>query len=230
MGLDEQDLRSGCVGSPRGRRAAADFMRAMLGLGLSGPLIADMLAAAHARRGAGHASVAPPPSPLPGAGVGGSCACCTGSHRPSSTPTLRSAPRTSRPRASSAEPLSSIAADGTFVPILAAEIPSIENGGRAPDGTWTIWRLKPGVVWHDGRPFTADDVVFTWEFTVDPATGTATSAACMKISATSRKLNDHTIKVVFTEPTPRWYISGGPDSAQAPVRRVHRAERPQCPV
>jgi peptide/nickel transport system substrate-binding protein len=59
------------------------------------------------------------------------------------------------------EPLFSVNAEGDFVPILAAELPSVANGGRAPDGTWTIWRLKPGVVWHDGAPFTADDVVFT---------------------------------------------------------------------
>ncbi len=32
------------------------------------------------------------------------------------------------------------------------------------------FRLRPGVRWHDGRPFTADDVVFTWETIVDPKT------------------------------------------------------------
>lgn len=34
----------------------------------------------------------------------------------------------------------------------------------SPDGrTWTF-RLRDGVAWHDGRPFTADDVKFTWDF------------------------------------------------------------------
>ena len=32
------------------------------------------------------------------------------------------------------------------------------------------FRLRPGVKWHDGRPFTADDVVFTWQTIVDPRT------------------------------------------------------------
>ncbi len=32
------------------------------------------------------------------------------------------------------------------------------------------FRLRPGVKWHDGRPFTADDVVFTWQTIVDPKT------------------------------------------------------------
>ena len=65
--------------------------------------------------------------------------------------------------------------EAEFIPILVAEIPSLENGGRAPDGTWTIWRLKQGVVWHDGTPFTADDVLFTWEYATDPATATVTA-------------------------------------------------------
>lgn len=34
----------------------------------------------------------------------------------------------------------------------------------SPDGrTWTF-RLRDGVAWHDGRPFTAEDVKFTWDF------------------------------------------------------------------
>ena len=93
--------------------------------------------------------------------------------------------------------------DGERIPILAAEIPSLENGGRAPDGTWTIWRLKQGVVWHDGTPFTADDVIFTWEYISDPATA-ATSRGAFEHIRRIDKLDDHTIKVVFTEPTPRW--------------------------
>jgi ABC-type transport system substrate-binding protein len=50
------------------------------------------------------------------------------------------------------------------VPMLAAEIPNIENGGVAADGLSVTWKLKTGVQWHDGRPFTADDVVFNWEY------------------------------------------------------------------
>jgi peptide/nickel transport system substrate-binding protein len=38
------------------------------------------------------------------------------------------------------------------------------------------WRLKKGVTWHDGKPFTADDVVFTWEFVRDPASACVTVA------------------------------------------------------
>src|SRR5207247_7640316 len=75
------------------------------------------------------------------------------------------------------EPLFSVNPEAELIPILAAEIPSLENGGRAPDGTWTLWRLKQGVVWHDGAPFTADDVIFTWEYATAPATATITRSA-----------------------------------------------------
>ena len=51
---------------------------------------------------------------------------------------------------------------GDFVPNLAAEIPTQANGGISADGlTWTI-KLRKDVTWHDGTPFTAEDVVFTY--------------------------------------------------------------------
>jgi peptide/nickel transport system substrate-binding protein len=105
------------------------------------------------------------------------------------------------------EPLVSVDPEGQFIPILAEEIPSVENGGRARDGTWTIWRLKQGVVWHDGRPFTADDVLFTWEFVTDPATA-ATSRGVYENIRRIDKLNDSTVKVVFKERTPLWELPG----------------------
>jgi peptide/nickel transport system substrate-binding protein len=52
---------------------------------------------------------------------------------------------------------------GTFAPQLAFELPSIEKGTWRvnPDGTMdTTWKLRPNVKWHDGTPFTAEDLVF----------------------------------------------------------------------
>lgn len=53
--------------------------------------------------------------------------------------------------------------DGNFYPILAAEIPTQENGGISDDNLTVTWKLKPGVLWSDGEPFTSDDVLFTVE-------------------------------------------------------------------
>jgi peptide/nickel transport system substrate-binding protein len=52
-----------------------------------------------------------------------------------------------------------------IIPVLAAEIPTTENGGvivRADGGMDVTWKLRPGVKWHDGSAFTADDVVFSF--------------------------------------------------------------------
>lgn len=57
---------------------------------------------------------------------------------------------------------------GNFVPKLAAEVPTVENGGLSEDGLeWRI-KLRDGVMWHDGEPFTAEDVKFTLELIQNP--------------------------------------------------------------
>ncbi len=50
------------------------------------------------------------------------------------------------------------------IPWLAQEVPSPENGAvrvRADGGMDVTWRLRPGIRWHDGTPFTSADVKFT---------------------------------------------------------------------
>src|SRR5262245_24494625 len=100
------------------------------------------------------------------------------------------------------EPLAGWDADGGLVPVLAAEIPSIENGGLARDGMSVTWRLKQGVEWHDGRPFTADDVVFNWEYASDPATASVTIGSYKDIKV--EKVDAYTVRVRFSKPTPFW--------------------------
>ena len=57
---------------------------------------------------------------------------------------------------------------GNLLPRLAAEIPTVSNGGISADGlTWTI-KLRPGVTWHDGKAFTSADVKFTIESILAP--------------------------------------------------------------
>src|SRR2546426_1929852 len=56
------------------------------------------------------------------------------------------------------EPLGGYDPDGNIVPVLAAEVPSLQNGQVAKDGLSVTWRLKKNVAWHDGKPFTADGV------------------------------------------------------------------------
>ena len=100
------------------------------------------------------------------------------------------------------EPLASWDGDGNLVPILAAEIPTRENGGLSPDGKVVTWKLKRGVQWHDGQPFTADDCVFTWQYASDPATAAVTIGVFKDVKV--EKVDSHTIRVIFPKPTPFW--------------------------
>ncbi|NKN37426.1 peptide ABC transporter substrate-binding protein [Agrobacterium sp. a22-2] len=66
------------------------------------------------------------------------------------------------------DPLFAIDPEGKFTPALAIEVPTVENGGISADGlAWKV-KLRDDVKWHDGTPFTAEDVKFTLELMVDP--------------------------------------------------------------
>ena len=100
------------------------------------------------------------------------------------------------------EPLGAWDPDGNLVPILAAEVPTSANGGVSRDGKTITWKLKKNVQWHDGKPFTADDVVFTAAYAVDPATSAYTSSGYQDVKVT--KVDSHTVKVEYQKPSPFW--------------------------
>ena len=100
------------------------------------------------------------------------------------------------------EPLAVFDRDGRLQPVLAAEVPSIANGGVSKDGLSVTWKLRRGVAWHDGEPFTADDVVATWEFARHPESAAFTLGTYQPI--TVRKLDPHTVRVEYARPTPFW--------------------------
>src|SRR5215470_6898958 len=102
------------------------------------------------------------------------------------------------------EPLVSFDPDGNYIPVLAAEVPTLQNGGIARDGQSVTWKIKRNVQWHDGKPLTADDFVFTWEFAADPATA-AISAGTYKDVARIEKVDPYTFKIVYKAPNPAWF-------------------------
>ena len=58
------------------------------------------------------------------------------------------------------------------VPVLAEIVPSYDNGGVQvnPDGTMDVtWKLREGILWHDGAPHTSADVAFTVKAINDPS-------------------------------------------------------------
>ncbi|MDA8252686.1 MAG: ABC transporter substrate-binding protein, partial [Rhodospirillales bacterium] len=91
-----------------------------------------------------------------------------------------------------------IAPDGKFFPNLAAEIPTRANGGISADGrTWTI-KLRSGVTWHDGKPFTAADVAFTLETILNPKV-TVRSRNGHEHVAKFETPDDHTIRITLKD-------------------------------
>ena len=200
--MHEQNLRDLIrdVGTGRvGRRA---FMQSMLGRGLTALAAAQMLAPPRPAT----AQPASPPGATAGRGGGGTLRLIAAQPQ---TP-IQLNPHHSIGADTAVrlfyEPLAAFDADASLVPVLAAEIPNVANGTLARDGTWVIWHLKKDVAWHDGRPFTADDVIFTWRYSADPATGTSSMTRYQEPDRLER-LGDHTVRIVFREPTPFWFVT-----------------------
>jgi peptide/nickel transport system substrate-binding protein len=104
------------------------------------------------------------------------------------------------------EPLASYDQDGqTLVPFLAAEIPSLENGGLSADGTAVTWKLRQDVKWSDGQPFTSEDVKFTYEFITTNKDVVTFRNAYQGIESVDTP-DPYTVRVDFGKPTPGWVL------------------------
>ncbi len=91
------------------------------------------------------------------------------------------------------------------VPYLAAEVPTVENGGIAKDATSVTWKLKPGIKWSDGSDFTADDVIFTWEYcTKSPSCTTPQNFEQIK---TVEAVDPTTVKTTWKAPNANTFVS-----------------------
>jgi len=67
------------------------------------------------------------------------------------------------------------------------------------DGLEITFHLKKGVRWHDGHPFTADDVLFTYRLTIDPRTPTAYAGDFLRVKS-AQVIEPHTFRVTYGEP------------------------------
>jgi peptide/nickel transport system substrate-binding protein len=97
-------------------------------------------------------------------------------------------------------------ADGNYYPVLAKEIPTLENGGVTLEGDvlTVTYNLLEGVLWSTGEPFTCDDVVFTWEAVSDPESGAVSTSNFENI--TGIECPDDVTAVVTYEPFYAPYI------------------------
>jgi peptide/nickel transport system substrate-binding protein len=183
----------------RGRLSRRRFVQTLVGFGVTAPLAAQILRTT----GVAQAQTRPVGPAPTRRGGGGPVRMLYWAAPTILNPHLAIAPKDLEAAQLFYEPLADIDTDGNVVPVLAQETPSVANGGVAPDGTWVQWRLKRGVTWHDGRPFTADDVMFTWQYAADSASATTSTGSYRDIERVER-VDDHTVKVVFRRPNPFW--------------------------
>ncbi len=121
------------------------------------------------------------------------------------------------------EPLAKYDENGGMVAALAEEIPTVENGGVAADLKSITWKLKKGVVWSDGSPFTAADVVFSGEYCMDPSGGCNSLANFNDVESITA-VDDNTVKITFKVAKPFPY---GPFvGATVPV--IQKAQFKDC--
>ena len=195
--MPDNELRTMIEEVKDGRMDRRAFIARMIGLGLTAPMATQLLAI-------GGVAMAQSPSPYKPTkrGGGGALKLLWWQGPTLLNPHFATGTKDQDGSRLFYEPLACWDANGNLNPVLASEIPSIQNGGLAADARSVTWKLKPGVKWHDGKPFTADDVVFNWEYAKDPATAAVTIGIYRDI--TVEKVDDLTVRILFNKPTPFW--------------------------
>src|SRR5262249_6983137 len=167
--MDEQALR-GLIGDVKdGKLSRRGFVQRMVALGLTAPMATQMLMHSGVAMAASSFQYKPTKR-----GGGGALKVLWWQGATLLNPHFAVGTKDQEGSRIFYEPLANWDPDGNLIPILATEIPSLENDGLSKDGLTVTWKLKSGVKWHDGKPFTADDVVFNWQYASDPATAAVT--------------------------------------------------------
>jgi peptide/nickel transport system substrate-binding protein len=120
------------------------------------------------------------------------------------------------------EPLIRFNEKGEMVPFLAAEVPTVANGGFSADFKTITYKLRTGVKWSDGTPFTASDVLFTYEYCtgIKGCAKTNIFAPVDKVVA----VDQNTVRITFKAAKPYPYdVFGG---ASTPI--LQRAQFKDC--
>jgi peptide/nickel transport system substrate-binding protein len=102
------------------------------------------------------------------------------------------------------EPVLSFNADGEIVPLLVEQAPTVDNGLLSEDLKTATFTFLPDLVWSDGEPVTAQDLVFTWQWVTNEANASVNQATWVTIENVEAK-DDKTAVVTFREPRVNWY-------------------------
>lgn len=102
------------------------------------------------------------------------------------------------------EPLMHYLPDGTLLPNLITEVPTVENGLLGEDLKSVTYKLQEGILWADGEPLTAEDVAYTRDWIMDPANASV-SAGVYEIITSMEVIDPQTIQVFFENPNANWF-------------------------
>jgi peptide/nickel transport system substrate-binding protein len=196
--MDERALR-GLIGEVRdGRLSRRGFVQRMVALGLTAPMASQILTYSGVANAAAEKFEYKPTK----RGGGGALKLLWWQGPTLLNPHFAVGTKDSEGSRIFYEPLAGWDPDGELYPVLAAEVPTRQNGGVSADGLSVTWKLKRGVRWHDGKPFTADDVVFTAAYAADPETASVSIGSYKDIKV--EKVDDFTVVVRFKKPMPFW--------------------------
>jgi peptide/nickel transport system substrate-binding protein len=196
--MNEQQLRGLIDEVKSGKLPRRGFIQQLIGLGLSAPMASMLLM--HA--GVAQAQTTAPAYKPTKRGGGGPLKLIYWQAAVHLNPHYAGGTKDQDASRVFYEPLASWDSEGNLVPVLAAEVPTRANGGLSADGKSVTWKLKRGVKWHDGKDFSADDVVFTAQYAGDPAAAMTTVNVYKDIKVT--KVDSHTVRIDFPKATPFW--------------------------
>ena len=195
-------------GLKQGRISRRDFIVGATALGVGSPLISLMLNSVRAAGVAAQNTIAGRPSIGTDQQVRGSggelrirqwlMPAGLNPHTSSAEPDLQGASLVT-------EGLMSYSRDGSLLPNLVTEVPSVENGGLSEDLRTVTYNLLPNLVWNDGQPVTAADVVWTWQWIMDEANGAFDASIYTGIEQVEAR-SPTQAQVAFSSPNLAWFV------------------------
>ncbi|HEV2107409.1 MAG TPA: ABC transporter substrate-binding protein, partial [Thermomicrobiales bacterium] len=205
-----------------GNLSRRDFINRAMALGIGFPVVAFLLRTADARAAAPDAGtlhigsrMQDAPNEVPVVGAEGKTRGVDGELRllQWQAPTMLSAHYSTGTKDFLAadlvtEPMMRYLPDGTLLPTLIKEVPSVENGLLAEDLKSVTFNLLEGIVWSDGEPFTAEDVVFTRNLILESVNTDSISVnyEVWKPVSSAEAVDELTVKMTFDEPNVNWYV------------------------
>ena len=105
-----------------------------------------------------------------------------------------------------------------------------ESWEVSPDGRKITFHLRKGVTWHDGKPFTSEDVMFTYRRMIDPITPTAYAEDFKQVTRASNP-DPYTFVVEYDKPfapalaswgmhvLPKHLLEAYPDISRSPLNK-----------